>query len=138
MNIRHRSSTERTGPPVPPKIAPAADTPGTAPQATSRPAPTGPVSPGDGPAPARPTTSVSPTRTSMVWAGVWATAVVAIMFIVFLLQNTTGVKVSFLGLHGTLPLAVALLIALVAGILLTLVVGTARITQLRLLARHRR
>ncbi|GAB2825819.1 hypothetical protein GCM10027176_32760 [Actinoallomurus bryophytorum] len=62
----------------------------------------------------------------------------AILFIVFLLQNTTGAKISFLGLHGTLPLAVALLIALVAGILLTLVVGTARITQLRLLARRRR
>jgi uncharacterized integral membrane protein len=74
----------------------------------------------------------------MAWAGVWTAAVAAILFIVFLLQNTTGVKVSFLGLHGTLPLAVALLIALVAGILLTLVVGTARITQLRLLARHRR
>jgi uncharacterized integral membrane protein len=103
-----------------------------------RPAPTGPISPADGPAPARPAASASPTRTSMAWAGVWTAAVVAIMFIVFLLQNTTGVKVSFLGLHGTLPLAVALLIALVAGILLTLVVGTARITQLRLLARHQR
>jgi uncharacterized integral membrane protein len=135
MNIRHRSSTERTEPPVTPKTAPTAGTPETTPQATSRPAPTGPSSTADRPAPAR---AGSPTRTSMAWAGVWAAAVVAIMFIVFLLQNTTGVKISFLGLHGTLPLAVALLIALVAGILLTLIVGTARITQLRLLARHRR
>ncbi len=110
--------------------------PGT--EADSAPAPTGPVPPADGSAPSRPAASVSPTRTSMAWAGVWAAAVVAIMFIVFLLQNTVGVKISYLGLHGTLPLAVALLIALVAGILLTLVVGTARIAQLRLLARRRR
>ncbi|MEW9528189.1 lipopolysaccharide assembly LapA domain-containing protein [Microbispora sp. NPDC049125] len=78
------------------------------------------------------------TRVSVAWAGVWAAAVVAVAFIVFMLQNTAGAQVSFLGLHGTLPLAVALLIAMVAGVLLTLVVGTARITQLRRLARPRR
>jgi uncharacterized integral membrane protein len=46
--------------------------------------------------------------------------------------------ISFLWLHGTLPLAVGLLIATVAGIVVTMVLGTARITQLRRLARRRR
>lgn len=77
------------------------------------------------------------TRTSVAWAGVWAAVLVAIAFIVFLLQNTAGVKVSFLGMGGTLPLAAGLLIAMVAGVVLTLIVGTARITQLRHLARRR-
>jgi uncharacterized integral membrane protein len=71
----------------------------------------------------------------MVWAGVWAAAITALVFIVFMLQNTAGVQISFFGLHGELPLAVALLIA---GILLTLVLGSARITQVRRLARRRR
>lgn len=78
------------------------------------------------------------TRTSVAWAGVWAAALVSIAFIVFMLQNTTATQVSFLGLHGTLPLAVAMLIAMISGILFTLVLGTARITQLRRLARPRR
>ncbi|MER6008964.1 hypothetical protein ABT120_61275 [Nonomuraea angiospora] len=37
---------------------------------------------------------------------------------------------SFLGLHGRLPLAVAMLIAMVSGIII-LALGTARITRLR-------
>jgi uncharacterized integral membrane protein len=57
--------------------------------------------------------------------------VVFIALIVFMLQNTRGVEISFPGLNGTLPLAMAMLIATVGGVLLTLVVGTARITQLR-------
>ncbi len=61
-----------------------------------------------------------------------------IALIVFMLQNTRSVEIHFVGLHGTLSLAMALLIATVGGILLTLVLGTARITQLRLLARRPR
>jgi uncharacterized integral membrane protein len=76
---------------------------------------------------------------SVAWASIWTGTIVFIALIVFMLQNTRAVEVSFLGLHGTLPLAMALLIATVGGILLTLVVGTARITQLRRrLARDRR
>ena len=68
---------------------------------------------------------------SVAWAGIWTATVVFIALIVFMLQNTRGVEISFLGLNGTLPLAMAMLIATVGGVLLTLVVGTARITQLR-------
>jgi uncharacterized integral membrane protein len=53
-------------------------------------------------------------------------------------SHTGGVEVSFFALHGTLPLAMALLIAMISGILLTLVFGTARIIQLRRLIHGRR
>ncbi|MCP2343137.1 LapA family protein [Actinomadura rupiterrae] len=82
--------------------------------------------------------SVPVSRTSAAWAGLWAAAVVLIVFIVFLLSNTGRVQISFAGLHGDLPLAVALLIAMVTGIVVTLILGTARITQVRRLARRRR
>jgi len=65
----------------------------------------------------------------MAWANIWIATVVSIVSIVFSVQNTRSVEVSFLGMRGTLPLAIALVIAAVGGILLTLVVGTARITQ---------
>jgi uncharacterized integral membrane protein len=45
--------------------------------------------------------------------------------------------VTFLWMEGSAPLAVALLIAAVAATLLTLLVGTVRITQLRRRARRR-
>jgi uncharacterized integral membrane protein len=91
----------------------------------------GPVRPAQG---AR---AVPATRTSVAWVGVWVSAIVLIAFIVFILQNTRSVEVSFLGMHGALPLAVGLLIAMVAGVVVTLVLGTARITQVRRLARRR-
>ncbi|MCO6008437.1 lipopolysaccharide assembly protein LapA domain-containing protein [Actinoallomurus purpureus] len=81
---------------------------------------------------------MSASRTSVVWAGAWAVAIVLIAVIVFILQKTRSVQVSFFGLHGALPLAVGLLIAMVAGVVVTLVLGTARITQVRRLARRRR
>jgi uncharacterized integral membrane protein len=51
--------------------------------------------------------------------------------------NTRRVEGSFLWQHGS-PLAMALLVATVGGILAVLALGPARITQLRRLARARR
>jgi hypothetical protein len=48
-----------------------------------------------------------------------------------MIQNTHTVQVTFLGLTGNTSLALMLLIAAVGGILLTLILGSARILQLR-------
>jgi uncharacterized integral membrane protein len=60
-----------------------------------------------------------------------------VALIVFMLQNTRSVEVTFLWMHGTLPLALALLIAGLGSAILAMVFGAARITQLRRLARRR-
>lgn len=73
----------------------------------------------------------SRTRLSTAWVSIWTATVVFIALIVFILQNTRRVEVTFLSLHGTLPLALALLITAAGAVLLTLIIGTARITQLR-------
>jgi uncharacterized integral membrane protein len=78
-----------------------------------------------------------PTRTSAAWVGICVAALLFVVLIIFMLQNTGSVEVSFLGLHGDLPLAMALLIAAVGAAILTMVVGAARITQLRRLSRRR-
>jgi uncharacterized integral membrane protein len=78
------------------------------------------------------------TRWSAAWVGICAAALVSVVLIVFMLQNTRSVQVSFLWLDGTLPLALALLIAAVGSAILTMVVGTARITQLHRLVGRRR
>ncbi|MGH3171075.1 MAG: LapA family protein [Trebonia sp.] len=66
-------------------------------------------------------------------------AVVLVLLLIFILQNSHTVDVSYFGAHGHLSLGVALLLAAVCGILLVAFAGTARIMQLRATARkHRR
>jgi len=76
------------------------------------------------------------TRFGAAWIGVCAAALASIVLIVFMLQNTRRVEVSFLWMHGTLPLALALLIAGIGVALVVAVIGTGRITQLRHLSRR--
>ncbi len=80
------------------------------------------------PAPSAP---VPATRTGAAWVALVAAALLAVLLIVFLAQNTRSTEISFLWMTASTPLAVALLIAAVGSVLLTVVLGTARITQLR-------
>jgi uncharacterized integral membrane protein len=64
-------------------------------------------------------------------------ALVLLLLLVFILQNGQRAEVSFFGFHSHPPVGVALLLAAVFGILLVALPGTARIVQLRLLARRR-
>ena len=79
---------------------------------------------------------VPSTRVSTVWFTVCAIAIVLLALIVFLLQNTQRTTVSFLWMEGSAPVAVTLLIAAVAAALITALVGTVRIAQLRRLSRR--
>lgn len=72
-----------------------------------------------------------PSRTSGAWLGVFALGVLLVLLVIFIAQNTQSVEVSFLGWNGHASLAVALLIATVAGLLLATTVGALRILQLR-------
>lgn len=58
---------------------------------------------------------VRSTRTSRTWTAVILFALVLILLLIFILQNGQRVKVSFLGFDGHLPLAVAMLLAAIAG-----------------------
>lgn len=76
-------------------------------------------------------------RVGGVWVAAVVFALVLLLLLIFLLQNGQRAEVSFLGLHGQLPMGVALLLAAVFGILLVALPGTARIVQLRMLSRRR-
>jgi uncharacterized integral membrane protein len=78
------------------------------------------------------------TKTGIAFGSLIAGAIVLIVLLVFILENTESVKVSFFGAGGHLPLGVALLLAAIGGGLLVGVVGTARIIQLRRHVRRRR
>jgi uncharacterized integral membrane protein len=91
------------------------------------------------PSHALPQHRIKRTRTGGIWVAVGFFAVILLLLLIFILQNSADVSVSYLGMHGHLPLGVALLLAAVCGVLLVVLAGTARISQLRATARrHRR
>ena len=104
------------------------------------PVPPGPVPPGPVPPqqtappaaapPPLPQHRIKRTRTSGIWVAVAFFAVVLLLLLIFILQNGTDVSVSYLGMHGHLPLGVALLLAAVCGVLLVVLAGAARIGQI--------
>ena len=67
----------------------------------------------------------------MAWTGVIAGAVILLLLLIFILENTQSVTISFLGADGDVPLGVALLLAAVGGALVVGLVGIARVVQLR-------
>jgi uncharacterized integral membrane protein len=79
---------------------------------------------------------VTRTRTGGLWTGLILSAIVLIFLLIFILQNNVPVRITFLGLSGTLPAGVALLLAAIAGLLLVAIPGGVRILQLRRAARH--
>jgi lipopolysaccharide assembly protein A len=98
-----------------------------------------PSGPQPGPVAPPPQHKIRHTRTSGLWFAVAFFAVVLLFLLIFILQNARDVGISYLGMHGHLPLGVALLLSAVCGVLLTILAGAARISQLHAVARrHRR
>ena len=137
--------------PPPTGVIPSAGLPGAgvaSAQAQQQPAPvTEPPAAAAPPAPpqaapshaAEPSLKIKHTRISGLWVAVGFFAVILLLLLIFILQNGRTVDVSYMGAHGHLPLGVALLLAAVCGVLLVVLAGAARISQLRTVARrHRR
>jgi uncharacterized integral membrane protein len=78
------------------------------------------------------------TRLSGAWAAVVVAVVALVVILVFILQNPQSAELYFLTFHGHLPLAVALLFAMVLGAIVVLALGGGRILQLRMVARRMR
>jgi uncharacterized integral membrane protein len=75
--------------------------------------------------------AVPRTRAGSAWTALAVGMVVLLVFVVFIVQNIHGVKVSFLFFHWKLPLAIDLLLAAVLGGLVVFLLGSVRMLQLR-------
>lgn len=84
------------------------------------------------------TSRVPRTRTGAAWISICALALGFVVLIVFMLQNTGSVQLSFLWMDASVPRALALLIAAVGAAIVAMTIGAARMTQLRRLVRQRR
>jgi uncharacterized integral membrane protein len=90
------------------------------------------------PPPAPPDKVLPVTRASAAWVATAIALLLLAMLIVFILQNSTRVEVHYLGLAGSLPLGMALLIAAVGAGVVVAIAGGARVTQLRRKVRRTR
>jgi lipopolysaccharide assembly protein A len=99
------------------------------------PTPTAPTQPAPAAStPRRPAGSrIGSARTALI-----AGALVLVVVLIFIIENAHAVTISFFGAHGQISLAVALLLAAIAGALIMAAAGTARITQLRMTMRRNR
>ena len=82
--------------------------------------------------------STGHTRAGSAWLAVAVMLLLALLMLVFVLQNNHRVDLEFLWADFTLPVGVALLLAAVIGGLLVVLFGAARVLQLRLAARRHR
>jgi uncharacterized integral membrane protein len=78
------------------------------------------------------------TRAGAVWSALTGGFLILIVLLIFITQNTAAVQLAFLGWRGSLPLGVSMLLAAVAGGLITVLAGTARMYQLRRAAKKHR
>ncbi|MFI9415205.1 lipopolysaccharide assembly LapA domain-containing protein [Nocardia gamkensis] len=69
--------------------------------------------------------------TARAWIEVAVGAILTVLLLIFILQNTAKTEISFLPWSFTLPLGVALAFAAIGGILVMGLAGGARIWQLR-------
>lgn len=71
------------------------------------------------------------TRAAATWVFLVLGLLILIVLLVFIVQNGESVTMQFLAWQWSLPLGVQILLAAIAGALLTVLVGTWRIFQLR-------
>jgi len=95
---------------------------------TDEPTPT-PDKEADGPLPGE-----RRTRLSGAWTAIVIGLLALVVILVFILQNQQSVQIKFLMFEGNLPLAIALLFALILGAIIVFAFGAARILQLRMVA----
>jgi uncharacterized integral membrane protein len=83
------------------------------------------------PAAAKDVKEVKFTRAAALWSSLIFGLLILTILLIFIAQNTDSTPFAFLGWHWSLPAGVAILMAAVAGALVTVLVGAARIFQLR-------
>ncbi|WP_058235865.1 LapA family protein [Devriesea agamarum] len=125
--------------PVPPADIPATSNP----QPTAEPSPTSARRSTAAPAPA-PKVKASPEsadhqgggKTAAVWISLIIGAVILVLLLVFIIQNSASTQFTYFSAQFSLPLGVAMLLAAIAGALVMALVGSVRMLQMAMRIRR--
>nr|WP_258557692.1 lipopolysaccharide assembly protein LapA domain-containing protein [Rhodococcus sp. AG1013] len=88
------------------------------------------------PAPTHDAARIARTRAASTWTGLVIGIVVAILLLIFILQNLDSVTFQLFGWQFTLPAGISLLLAAIAGALIMALAGGVRIIQIRRVAKR--
>lgn len=116
-----------------PKEPPA--TPPGAPTGAGKPAPDATGRPPAADTPRR--KEVEKSRVGNAWVALIVAALLGIVLLIFILQNSESTEVEMLFWNFSLPLGVTILLSVIAGALVMALVGGVRIVQLRRAVHHR-
>jgi uncharacterized integral membrane protein len=89
-----------------------------------------------GAAPTHTGAAVPATRTGALWWALGFSMLLLILVLVFVLQNLSSASTSFFSVKWTIPLGLDLLLAALLGGVIAFLLGTARMLQLRRVARR--
>jgi uncharacterized integral membrane protein len=103
---------------------------------TESPVPPGPAANSAGVASVRTTRASSFTRLAAAWWALVVGLLILIVLLIFVAQNTESVTAHFLMFDWSLPVGVGYLLSAVAGATTTVLVGAARMMQLRRAAKR--
>lgn len=78
-----------------------------------------------------PMDKIGSTRASRAWSRILPALILLAIILVFVFQNLGTTKITFIVFSGTVPLALALIVAAALGGILVLTIGSIRIMQLR-------
>lgn len=81
--------------------------------------------------PAPPTTQSHHSRVGVTWLTMTAFAIILLLLIIFILQNNNDVAIKYFGWDGSVPFGISIVLSALVGAILTLLIGSIRILQLK-------
>lgn len=71
-------------------------------------------------------------RVGATWLSLAVFVIILLMLVIFILQNNHDVTIEYLGWNGSVPFGVSMILSALAGAILTLLIGSIRILQLKM------
>jgi putative membrane protein len=76
-------------------------------------------------------------RIGIIWTTLFVSVVILLFLLIFILQNSDMVRIHYLGTSGMVSFGAAMLLAAAIGSILTLLIGSARILQLKFIDKQK-
>lgn len=76
-------------------------------------------------------------KVGLTWVTLAIFVVILLLLLIFILQNSKAVEIHYLGFSGSVGFGLAMLLSAVTGSILTLLIGSARIIQLKVAQRRK-
>lgn len=74
-------------------------------------------------------------RVGVTWLSLGVFVIILLLLVIFILQNNNDVPIKYFGWNGSVPFGVSIVLSALVGAILTLLIGSIRILQLKMAAK---